>query len=50
MKVQKLNVVKIINEKLLPYYEGKGFRRIDDEDGAEKETKTTTSAAKKATK
>jgi len=30
LKIQKLNVVKEITEKELPYYEDKGYRQLDD--------------------
>jgi len=47
MQIQKLNVVKIIDEKDFPYYEEKGFRKVDD---SGEETKKPDTAAKKAAK
>jgi len=38
MQIQKLNVVKEIDEKDFPYYEGKGFRKVKENPDAENTT------------
>ena len=51
MQIQKLNVVKIIDEKDFPYYEEKGFRKVEDNPKANvADAGTKTTAAKKAAK